>query len=177
MASPYSLTSASSDYFSSFHLSQSHPLQARVPLPAHSLKSIHGCFISPPSDPVPFYFSGNYKSQDAPLPRGLLGNKEPFLRGGGAVHLLSDARCWKYGPSRVSSDATTGPAFREEPGGLFCARAPPSQPQQVRADCGYTPLSLLASETSRGSGLTLGRAGSPQMLSPRPLLQCPGPKS
>lgn len=29
-----------------------------------------------------------------------MGNKEPCLRDGGAVHLLSDARRWKSGPSR-----------------------------------------------------------------------------
>lgn len=50
-------------------------------------------------DPVPFYSSGDYKSQDAQLPCGPLGNKEPSLRGRGAVHRLSDAKPWKSGLS------------------------------------------------------------------------------
>lgn len=150
MDSPYSLTTASSHHLYSFHLSQPHSLQAQVPVPTHSLKSIHRCFSLSPSDPFPFYSSKDYKSQDAPLPRGLLGNKEPFLRRGGAVHLLSDARRWKSEPSRVYSDATTGPTFREEPGRLSCAGAPPPQLRQLRADCGSTPLFLPASEIGRG---------------------------
>ncbi|XP_006883350.1 PREDICTED: transmembrane protein 253 [Elephantulus edwardii] len=42
----------------------------------------------------------DYKSQDARLPCSLLGNKMLFLRCGGAVYLLSDARLCKSRPNR-----------------------------------------------------------------------------
>lgn len=98
-ASPYSLTSASSHYFSSFHLSQSHPLRARVPLPAHSLKSIMGALF-----PFPRirFLSSLAETTNPTMPRYPVACweiKSLLLRGGGAVHLLSDARCWKSGPS------------------------------------------------------------------------------
>lgn len=96
-ASPSCFTYASSHCFQDFHLSQSHPLKTRT----RPLSEINSQLVLSFSrfDPVPFYSSGDYKSQDAQLPCGPLGNKEPSLRGRGAVHRLSDAKPWKSGLS------------------------------------------------------------------------------
>ena len=97
-----SFTSVSSHCFQDFHLSQSHSLQTRVPVHAHSLKSIHHwCFRSRTSI---WCLSARAETTNPRMPRRPVACWEikslPFC-GGGAVHLLSDARRWKSGPRRA----------------------------------------------------------------------------
>lgn len=135
--------------------------------------TLHSC----PFDPGPGYTSSDYKSHDAQLPRGLLGNKESSLssRGGGAVHLLSDARSWKSGPCRDSSDATTGRV------GGGAGRAAPhrdTHPATLKrtADRGPTPLQPAASEPARTRGRHLAELAT-RGWSRAPSQECPGPRS
>lgn len=131
------------------------------------MPSFPHCFSS--LDASPDHSNRAYKSQDAPLPRDLLGNKEPFLRGRGAVHLLSDARRCKSRPSREFP--------RTRPLGPLAGKSQAGVPALGRHGSSYATASgLSALPPPPGSfgarprlGMALGRAGVSQVLSPRPL--------
>lgn len=118
----------------------------------------------------------DYKSQDAPLPRDLLQNKEPSLGGGGAVHLLSDARRWEQGLAEFPRTRPLAPrAGRHGEGGRAQRRR--HRGQATATGCGSLALLPAASGTGKGWGSAPGQAALPQVLPPRPSRECPGSES
>lgn len=149
-------------------------------LPVKGLPPFHPC---PPLPTASFLDSGlvhsnrAYKSQDAPLPRDLLGNKEPSLRDRGAVHLPSDARRCKSRPSREFPRARPlGPlAGRSRAGGPAPGRH--TAATQLQADSGPSPLPLSAAEPVDGWEWRLAELGVRRCYRRAPSHECSGPKS
>lgn len=120
--------------------------------------------------------SPDYKSQDAPLPRDLLENKGPSLGGGGAVHLLSDARRWEQGLAEFPRTRPLAPRAGRSRAGRG-AQGCRHRGQATAACWGSLALPPAAADTGKGRGPAPGRAALPQVLPPRPSRQCPGSKS
>ncbi|MEJ1280238.1 transmembrane protein 253 [Cricetulus griseus] len=114
--------------------------------------------------------------EDAPLPRDLLENKGPSLGGGGAVHLLSDARRWEQGLAEFPRTRPLAPRAGRSRAGRG-AQGCRHRGQATAACWGSLALPPAAADTGKGRGPAPGRAALPQVLPPRPSRQCPGSKS
>ncbi|XP_040592646.1 transmembrane protein 253 isoform X2 [Mesocricetus auratus] len=110
-------------------------------------------------------------------PRDLLENKEPSLGGGGAVHLLSDARRRERGLAESRRTRPLAPRAGRSRAGRRARGWPPPRPgSRSRPGVPGSPrlrLPMLA----KAGGRRPARAALPQVPPPRPSRQCPGSKS